>query len=500
MHSNATPLRICAALLVAVIPACASAVTRPVMAAGQQPPGQSAAAAQASPQTATTPPATALLGTQPPQQQAPPPTRPQAPGATQQAPPQAPATPPQQQAAPQQQPATTQKPTYKMSIDMVTTDVIVRDGRGQFVPDISKNEFEVYEDGVKQDIVQMQLVSGGRHTSLVAAPPPAAEEGILLPPSRQANDVAGRILIFFIDDLHLEFRNTARVRKLLEDMAKTLIHDGDMFAIQTTGPSSVAVDLTYDKKRFTDSIKKIAGSELKPSEIINGPESADGPSEVRYRAHVAFSTVNDLLQVLEQVRDRRKALIYVSDGYDFNPFEQSRMGEDPNGIYEGRIGQNRADAEADPWSRQGQQFADADLVRELADLTRTANRANVSMYTFDPRGLVAGGDLDEQVDPTEWNDYLHKSQDSLRVLAEQTGGIAVINQNDFSKALQQIDAETSDYYMLGYYSKNPDPTKRYRAIEVKVTRPIKGMTVKARKGYQLKRLPRSAVPSTTASK
>ena len=90
------------------------------------------------------------------------------------------------------------------------------------------------------------------------------------------------------------------------------------------------------------------------------------------------------------------------------------------------------------------------------------------MYTIDPRGLVGMGDIDEQVDPQQWNEYVRKSQDSLRVIAEETGGIAVVNQNDFSKALKRIDAETSDYYVLGYYSKNPDATKRRRQVEVKV--------------------------------
>ena len=78
------------------------------------------------------------------------------------------------------------------------------------------------------------------------------------------------------------------------------------------------------------------------------------------------------------------------------------------------------------------------------------------MYTIDPRGLVGMGDIDEQVDPQQWNEFVRKSQDSLRVIAEETGGIAVVNQNDFGKALKRIDAETSDYYVLGYYSKNPD--------------------------------------------
>ena len=54
------------------------------------------------------------------------------------------------------------------------------------------------------------------------------------------------------------------------------------------------------------------------------------------------------------------------------------------------------------------------------------------------------------------------------MLAELTGGIAVVNTNDHTKALKRIDAETSDYYVLGYYSTNPDPTQRRRLIEIRL--------------------------------
>src|SRR3984893_9502704 len=116
----------------------------------------------------------------------------------------------------------------------------------------------------------------------------------------------------------------------------------------------------------------------------------------------------------------------------------------------------------------GNKFADAALAIELNELGREANRANATFYTIDPRGLVAGQDLDETVDPNEWETHLRKTQDSLRTLAEQTGGIAVVNTNDFDKALKRIDAETSDYYVLGYYSSNPDPTQRRRVVEIRL--------------------------------
>jgi VWFA-related protein len=395
-----------------------------------------------------------------------------------------------------------EKPTFKVQVDLVTSDIIVRDEKGNFVPDLKKEEFEIYEDGVKQDISSMTVVTGGRVTNVLAPPPPPPPEGIILPPTRPKNDVSGRIFLFFVDDLHLQFHNTGRVRELFKKISKELVHDGDMFGIVSSGPSSIAIDMTYDKSRLDEAIKKIAGNELKPTDIINGPSGAEGPSEVRYRAHVAFSTVNDLLNNLNSVTNRRKALIYVSDGYDFNPFQDARLGlMDPTSPFaqnEMRRNERQSTEDGsanDPLTNQQKQsevFADADLARELGELTRQANRSNVTMYTIDPRGLVGMGDIDEQVDPQQWNEYVRKSQDSLRVIAEETGGIAVVNQNDFSKALKRIDAETSDYYVLGYYSSNPDASRRRRQVEVKVAR--KGASTWFRKEYVLK-----PPPKTTSS-
>jgi VWFA-related protein len=399
--------------------------------------------------------------------------------------------------------ASQEKPTFRVQVDLVTNDIVVRDEKGNFVSDLKKDEFEIYEDGVKQDITSMTVVTGGKVNNLLAPPPPPPPEGIILPPTRPRTDVSGRIFLFFVDDLHLQFHNTGRVRDLFKKISKELVHDGDMFGIVSSGPSSIAVDMTYDRSRLDEAIKKIAGNELKPTDIINGPSGAEGPSEVRYRAHVAFSTVYDVLKNLESVHNRRKALIYVSDGYDFNPFQDARLGlmdaNSPFAQNEFRRTENQGTADgspgADPFTqqqKQSEQFADADLARELGELTRTANRANVTVYTIDPRGLVGMGDIDEQVDPTQWADFVRKSQDSLRVIAEETGGIAVVNQNDFSRALKRIDAETSDYYVLGYYSKNPDATKRRRNIEVRVTRPGQKWQIWARKEYVLKPQPVSS--------
>ncbi len=408
--------------------------------------------------------------------------------------------------APAKPSADQQSPTFKVQIDAVTMDVVTKDDQGRFVPDLRKDEFEIYEDGVKQEITSMTMSHGGRVTNVLEAAAPPPPEGIILPPMRRVQDTSGRIFLFFVDDLHLQFQNTARVRDLFKRIAKNLLHEGDLFGIVSSGPSSLSIDMTYDRKRFDEAVNRMTGSGLKPSEIIqmSGGSGSQGPAEVRYNAHVAFSTMREALDNLEKVRNRRKALVWVSEGYDFSPFLDSRMGRLQGGANSPflqndaaltantRINDDGTTSQGQNNQEQNEQFSDAELTGELAEITRAANRANTTIYTIDPRGLVAGGDIGEQVDPREWNTFLRKTQDSVRVLAELTGGIAVVNQNDFDKALKNIDAASSDYYVLGYYSSNPDPTKRRRQIEVKVTR--KGVSSYSRKEYVLKPLKSSAPP------
>jgi hypothetical protein len=194
----------------------------------------------------------------------------------------------------------------------------------------------------------------------------------------------------------------------------------------------------------------------------------------------------------------------VSEGYDFIPFQNSRLGhvDTRNGTLTSTsasilnpVREENGDG-ADPRfnpetmrDQQSEQFADADLVFELAEITRAANRSNVTIYTVDPRGLVAGSDIDQPIDASQWNQFITKTQNSLRIIAEETGGIAVVNQNDFDRALKRIDNDTSDYYVLGYYSNNPDIQRRRRTIDVRVLR--RDATVTAmRKEYVLRTPPR----------
>jgi VWFA-related protein len=370
------------------------------------------------------------------------------------------------------------QPTFKVNVDLVRTDAIVRDARGQFIADLKAGELEVLEDGVKQEIVSLTMIHGGREYN-VLSPPVATRDGLILPPSRPRSDTAGRIFVIIIDDFHLDFSDTAKTKQIVGQMLRDLIHDGDMFGVVSTGHSSISEQLTYDRQVLESAIKRIQGGGLKPREIIQGAQGSQGPTELRHRAHVAFSLAYEQMRNLEKVQNRRKAVIYISNGYDFNPFEQSRLEEQAL-----RMRVETADLQNDPFFRtqqSSQLLAESDLVRELAELTRAANRANATIYTIDPRGLSAGPDIDADIKVTEWNAFVRDSQDSLRVIAGETGGFAMVNTNDFSAGLKRIDAETSDYYVLAYSSSNQDPLRRVRRIDVRTTRA--GATVFHRTSY-----------------
>jgi len=247
--------------------------------------------------------------------------------------------------------------------------------------------------------------------------------------------------------------------------------------------------------------EKIRGSQPTADELFQMLESSQGPGDIRYRAQVAFETVYNMVASLDEVRNRRKAVVFISTGYDFDPFAEARQAKDH--IMGGRYSDwtRFLFDENNPFFRMNQVTSDIDLYAFMKELTLAANRTNATLFTVDPRGLAGITDAGQYLDQSEWRTYLQKTQSSLRYLAEETGGIAVVNNNDFEGALKQIDAETSDYYVLGYYPSNPDPKRRTRALDVTVTRP--GLTVMSRKEYSLKaegRVPVAKLPAEKRKK
>ena len=183
------------------------------------------------------------------------------------------------------------------------------------------------------------------------------------------------------------------------------------------------------------------------------------------RARMAFNTMRNIVRSLERVQQLRKVVVYVSGGYDFNPFAPERARYHPGAasprslVFGGPSGTSLGDV-----------ASDRTLTEEILDLATAANRANASFYTVDPRGLVAGpGAADYRLSgPESFSEWTFTTQNSLRSIAEQTGGRAIVNRNDFDDAFRELDAETSDYYILGFALDDADSTVRTRRLRVEV--------------------------------
>jgi len=138
-------------------------------------------------------------------------------------------------------------------------------------------------------------------------------------------------------------------------------------------------------------------------------------------------------------------------------------------------------------------LAGLDNMRAFRDVLDKANRANVSFYPVDPRGLSAfdssmsdtkvskGGVTQPLLTPSEDAARLTSRIGTLRTLASATDGIAVVDSNDVAAGLRRIEADMASYYLLGYYSTNTKLDGRFRAISVRARR--SGVQVRARRGY-----------------
>lgn len=383
----------------------------------------------------------------------------------------------------------TRQPTFRSGVTLITTDVIVRDEDDQFIPNLAPEDFIVYENDVRQEVSSLVRVEGGRVYDVLLEQAAPAQEGIVLPRVRKIDTTAGRIIIIFIDDLHMAADLTPKVRKIMETVSEHLIRDGDLFGIISTGTSNVRTQLTYDRSLIAAATEHITGSGFNLGDMMQMQQRRN-LQELRWRGHTAFKTARETLKNLQRVKNRRKSFLYISTGYDFNPFAES-FGQDPvYGLNANELEDEYSDAGygmsnpvSDVIENQGMIFSESELHREIFELTRLAENASTTFHTLDPRGLIAGGGVEyTEIDSRELSRHVFRTQTSLRALAELTGGIALVNRNSFESGLREIDAETSDYYIVGFNTTRPEADENLtRRLRIEVNR--EDARVRARDTY-----------------
>ena len=229
----------------------------------------------------------------------------------------------------------------------------------------------------------------------------AALSGCAARGALQHKDAATIAWSIFIDDLHIDFRNTGRVRDGLRAMAAALIREGDTFALSCSGPSQIDFPLTTYRSFLAPALWKVTGNGLRVSDIPPSPDQAS-LREVRYRTTTALRAARAALERLIQHRRLSRspqAFVYMTNGY----------------------------------YAAGPEIRDA-----VSSLAMRARRARIKVFVIDARAVGAvPSDLDTVSEG--WASYLTITQSSLAPLVAQTGGLALLTRQELTDGYRRIN-------------------------------------------------------------
>jgi len=395
----------------------------------------------------------------------------------------------------QKQPA----PTFKVRVEYVEVDAIAHDKAGQFIPDLKKDDFEVYEDGKRQEIANMELVD----VPMEPQPMPAMLAGRRFEPDVVSNARRpGRVYLIVVDDLHINPARTVAARKLARRFIETNVAPNDLAAVITTsGNRKASQGFTSNRRLLFDAVDKCVGRKVMSpgmADVLAGAQTIGAKPDEAQRIFNARTTLDVLAYVAKfagDIHSRRKAIVLIGEGVDYDLGGPSVISAPTTEV---PSFDNPDTATVPVGSLADNGIPRRELRDRLSDFVAAANRGDVTLYALDPTIFTQGGDdfvdiastvpgdLDsagrEIVRSTRLQDDVVAAQDNLRTMATETGGFAATGSLKAAQgAFDRIRSENSRYYILGYYPSNDKRDGKFRKIEVRVKRP--GVQVQARKGY-----------------
>lgn len=352
---------------------------------------------------------------------------------------------------------------FRGGTELVLVNVVVRDKSGAVVRGLTQNDFTVTEDDKPQTITSFDFEELDRGGSSVAEPerqtilqrPPGAPASTpAVPSARQADMHGRRLIVLFFDLSSMQPEEVQRAVAAAHDYVDHKLSPADLIAVASFSASlKVDQDFTADRETLGAAIDSFGGTSGQGFEAGSTPDDDVAENGAAFTADdTEFNIFNTdrRLDALQTLADdlagiqQKKSVVYFSSGM----------------------------------SQQGQ-----DNQVELRRTVDRANRANVSIYAADMRGLVAnvpGGDATTAsvrgtsafsgASTRNQVDRLAGSQDTLTTMAEDTGGRAFFDSNRFDSVFDRVVADTSAYYVLGYSSTNPARDGRFRRIKVRLKR------------------------------
>ena len=361
--------------------------------------------------------------------------------------------------------APSDQPTFRTATRLAIFDAVVTDDKGRHVTDLSPADFEVKERGQSRTVRQVVYVRttdaaapAAPHTTGTVAGPARAWMGSSLPEREQT----GRIVAIVVDDLNMSFESITRMRGVLTRYLDTLVAPGDLVAIlRASGGSGTLQQFTTNRRLLAAAVARIRYVP-RVFPFITGTDERDRRTAEADALAEELSNENSIGTLLYAVRGvetlpGRKTVVLVSEGLGFG------MGPDGAG--------RSARSVADRANQAG---------RSLRSVVDRANLAGVVLYVIDPAGLVtgqltaaddpfaasrrtaalaggpvrppyAGAMADEALKAlTSRRQQLIERLTSLDAVAAQTGGFAVIDQNDLDAGLARIIDDSRGYYLIGF--------------------------------------------------
>ncbi len=354
--------------------------------------------------------------------------------------------------------------TFQVEVNYVDVDAIVTDEKGNFVTGLTRDDFEVFEDGKPQKVEMFSYVE-------LPVEPPDRFAILGRPANTDARSNArpfdGRVYVLVMDDIDISPLRTSIVKKSAREFIERHLGANDLAAVvYTSGRTDATQDFTNDRDLLIASVDKFVGRRLQSAaiealeqhyyrefirldrqdnEVDADAAITDTASPIsvldlerEQRALAVLDTLRNLGEFLAGVRGRRKAVLLFSEGLEM------------------------------PMSELYSLHTPTDVGGAIRDAITAAARSNVNFFALDPRGLiglttefielagsgapnVAMGVFGSQNAQQGLLNDLRLSQDSLRTLAEETGGFAAVNQNTLGSAFERIVDANSRYYVLGYY-------------------------------------------------
>ena len=294
-----------------------------------------------------------------------------------------------------------------------------------------------------------------------------------------------RLFAIFLDDYHVRRSNSMSVRDPLIKFILTQLLPTDMVAIMYPLTSLSELRFSRNHEVIARALSQFDGRkyDYTPRNEFEQRYTYYPASVVeRLRNEVSLSGIKALVTRLGSLREGRKSLILVSEGYSNVLPPQLR---DPVAELPGFGNPNRNNplaGETDPNAGSRNFFANTELLSDLKLVFDMANRNNTSIYSLDPRGLAVGEfDIDQNIGMQADRAALNQMGDTLRILADETDGRAIVDRNDLEVGLRQVTRDSSAYYLIGYNSSQAPADGRFHKIDVRVKRP--SVEIRARKGY-----------------